>query len=142
VSKDGKILQEAKDSTRKATKFKQEVLEKDPAKMTFKLRRTYEKAQFTGKDGKLKDEIYQGKTVLIEKKDGKVTASIEGGESLSAATAPRLFKEFTKDDDSNSKMEQLLPKTAVKVGETWKIDPAVMKELLKGGLGETDFSKA
>ena len=131
ILKDGKVIQEPKEITKRSAKYKEEILEKQGDKAATKLRRMYEKATVAGADGAAKNEVYAGKTVLIEVKDGKPSFRIEGGAELSYKEVPSLVKEFAKGDDDNAKMnELLLPKKPVAVGESWSIDKEVIKKLL------------
>src|SRR5262249_50246140 len=137
-----------KDSDEKKTTsfvYKETILEKpDGKKKATRLSRHYDKAEVT-KEGKAQTRSYQGKTVLIEKKDGKYHFSIEGGDEVKAEEAQELNKEFNKEMDVDKDWTQLmLPKKAVKVNESWKIDGAVFaKDLEKefGGAMQIDAAK-
>ena len=126
----GNAMGEAiKDETKKvtATAFTDEVLEvAEGSTKPTKFKRSYEKAEVTLK-GETKKISVEGKTVLVEKKDKKFTFTIDG-KPVAEDAEQFLTEEFSgkKDDDS---FAFLLPKDAVKAGETWKIDLAkVAKE--------------
>ncbi len=70
-----------------------------------------------------------GKTVLIEKKDGKFTFRYEGGGDVTGAALAKLHSEFNDPDPSPDKL--LLPRKAVAVGETWTIETDIFKKGLK-----------
>lgn len=91
--------------------------EKDP-KPT-KLKRTYESAEQTVRGEKV-DVGLKGKTVLIEKGKDEYTFTVEGGK-LSKEAAELLGKEFNKKEEPDLE-ELLVPKKAVKVGDTWEVD--------------------
>lgn len=91
--------------------------DKDP-KPT-KLKRTYESAEQTVRGEKV-DLGLKGKAVLIEKGKDEYTFTVEGGK-LSKEAAELLGKEFNKKDEPDLE-ELLVPKKAVKVGDTWEVD--------------------
>jgi hypothetical protein len=130
VGPDGKVLQEQEQKIVTTQVYKETILEKEKGKKPTKLRRDYTKAVVKTGD-KEKTLPYQGKTVLLEKKDGKYHFTIEGGEELTGADAALLNREYNKggdDTDEGDILDTLFPKKAVKVGESWKLDP---KALLK-----------
>ncbi|MBY0527121.1 MAG: hypothetical protein K2R98_27245 [Gemmataceae bacterium] len=128
-----KSLQDKTEKKAESYAYRETILERDGDKPPTRLRRAYEKASVTT-DGKTTELPYQGKTVLIEKKDGKFRFEIEGGKELTGEDAAYLSKEFNKKNDDELDFERaILPKKAVAVGETWKID---MEPLGK------DFEKA
>jgi hypothetical protein len=130
---DGKVLQDKKEERVITEAFKETIQEKVKGKKATKLRREYTKA--TVKAGKNETTLpYQGKTVLIEKKDGKYHFTIEGGEELMGKDAELFDKSFNKADDSDDELleKAILPQKPVKVNETWKIDSdALVKSLTK-----------
>lgn len=111
------------------------ILEKpEKADRATSLKRKYEKARAT-KEGKETTYVYEGKTVLIDKKGDKFQFQLEGGKELTGKDAEALDKEFNKKDGlSEDEMEKLiLPTKPVKVGDTWKIDA---EKLFKGANSE------
>jgi hypothetical protein len=123
--------------------FQETILEREGKKRATKLSRAYEKAQVT-KDGKTTDLPYQGKTVVIEKKEGKFHFSYEGGKELTKEEAQTLDQEFNRrvSDDVNFE-KLLLPGRPVKVNETWKIDMGpIAKEMAADAQMELDAAKA
>lgn len=91
-----------------------------------KLVRTYETADVTKKGEKV-DVGLKGKTVVIEKGKDKYTFKMEGGQ-LKADAADMLDKEFNKKDEPD--MEELMvPKKAVKVGDTWEVDSKAVEKM-------------
>ncbi len=138
---------QAKDEDKNVTRiFKEEFLEKEPGKRATKLRRTYEKAELT-KNGNKVEPSFIGKAVLIER-DGKVWKySIDGKDFLiDYADADFLNDEFSekKKSEDETKLEDLMmPKEAVAVNETWKIDVAgVAKEFGKDNPFTVDVAKS
>lgn len=118
----GKVLVMNDEKGNKVAVYRETILEKPEgrAKPT-RLKREYEKAQVQAKD-KTETLPYQGKTVLIEKKDGKFQFRIEGGEEIKGADARVLDEEFNKQDSDFDLQKALLPKGAVARDEPWKID--------------------
>jgi hypothetical protein len=143
----GKAVEDKEEEKITVLKYRQSVLElPDAKKRPTRLRRQYDKAQLTT-DGNAQTLAYEGKTVLIEKKDGKYRFQIEGGDELTGKDAEVLDEEFNKAKDDRSELEQalfLFPKKAVRVNETWKIDPEGLKALSKreGAEMPLDLDKA
>lgn len=103
--------------------YTEEILERPAgAKKSTKIKRVYETAQKT-KEGKKETLPYQGKTVVIEKKGDTYVFTVDG-KKLPKDDAEDLDKEFNKKDGEELDNEDFLPKKAVKVGESWKIDVA------------------
>jgi hypothetical protein len=121
--------QEMKQNEKSSSKFvyTDEILErgeKDP-KPT-KLKRTYETADVT-KMGKEVDLGLKGKTVAIEKGKDKYTFTVADGK-LGDEAKEVLDKEFNKKDDVDAE-ELMLPKKAVKVGDTWEVDVKAVEKM-------------
>lgn len=135
---DGKILKHT-DGKKTVTSYRQTILEQEVDQPPTKLRRVYEKAtiKIEGKPD-VKEEPFHGKTLLIEKKDGKPTFRIEAGEELFAKDVPSLAKEFAKKDNPNQAWDLLVPKKALAVGETWKLDKKGILKLV-GAEGDKDI---
>jgi hypothetical protein len=113
--------------------YTEEVLEKPAgAKRPTKLKRVYETAVINKKDEK-EDLGLAGKTVLIEKSGDTYKITVDGKE-LTGTAAVVLGKEFRKEKEVTD--EHFLPKTPVKVGDTWKID---MAPLARDAAGELDM---
>jgi len=136
----GKALLDNKQSTVQTCWFREKILKCD-GKCPTLLERAYEQAQVTI-DGKTKDLPYKGKTVLIEKKDGRYSFSIEGKE-LSYEEADLLIKEFVVGADGKADLERaVVPKAAVKINESWKMDLApFVVDTAKGGQLDLDPDK-
>jgi hypothetical protein len=118
----GKALVEKEEKGGKTAVYRETVLEKPEgrAKPT-RLKREYEKARVQTGD-KSESLPYEGKTVLIEKKDGKYQFQVEGGEAIKGGDARVLDEEFNKEDDNFDLQKAILPKGAVAKGDSWKID--------------------
>ena len=138
----GKVLHDQNETKTVISEFKETVIQRPVKKLPTKLERDYVKMQTTIAD---KSEIsaLQGKTVVIEKKDGKYTFAFKEGGAISGPALAALLKDFGKKDDSSVGLNQLmLPKAAVKPGDIWKLDMnAVFKELIKGD-GDMDVDSA
>lgn len=91
-----------------------------------KLKRTYETADVTKKGEKV-DVGLKGKTVVIEKGKDKYTFKADGGE-LKADATELLDKEFNKKDEPDME-ELMMPKKAVKVGDTWQVDAKAVEKM-------------
>jgi hypothetical protein len=134
------------DVTKKLTEmfvYTETILAKDSDKRPTRLRRRYEKAEIV-EDDKTTSLPYQGKTVLIEKKDGKYSFTFDGGKDLTAEEAARLDQEFNqKSGFETDELEALvLPGKPVAVGSPWKIDlEPLAKEITKNGNAEIDGAK-
>lgn len=112
--------------------------EKHPTKVT----RAYKTAQRTSFTNKQLEALpYQGKTVTIEKKGGQYQFSIDG-KRLTPLEAMELESEFRNKDKDGGGPDQLLPKQAVKVGESWALDAAAMKMFGGGMGGDIDAAKS
>jgi hypothetical protein len=133
----GKVLEEEASTTTVTSTFEQTVLERpDLKKKPTVLKRTYEKAIV--KEGKETKQLpYEGKSILIEKKDGKYHYRYASGGDINGHAAKWLDKEF-KDDEEKSDVDfeqLLLPTKAVAVGESWKISMTeLVKDLEKKGI--------
>lgn len=108
----------------KSLKYIDEIIENPKnSRRATKLKRTYEKA-VVGIDGESKTLPIEGKTVLIEKTGGKYAFTIDGA-AVAGDSLKLLQDEFNKPDD-NDVRDVMFPKTPIKPGETWKIEPAVI----------------
>jgi hypothetical protein len=142
---DGKAVSENETKTVTTTAYKETILEKEKGKRATKLRREYTKAAVKAGD-KETTLPYQGKTVLIEKKDAKYHFTVENDKELTGKDAAVLEKEFNKksmdDSDDDKILKILFPKKSVKVGMSWKIDPAILiKEFEKEAKGAAPLDK-
>jgi hypothetical protein len=141
TSKGGKVVDDKKVNANEQLKYKEEILEKEPGKRATKLRRTYEKAISTA-DGKETQLPYHGKTLMVQKADGKYTFQIEKGEVLKEKEIPTLVQEFSKEVDEDKIRDLLLPKNAVTVGASWKLDKDGLKTLLSQESGDFKIDAA
>jgi len=130
----GTKLVDQKEKTSKTNIYKETILEKKEGDdKSTSVKRAYEKARNVPKDGKEETRVYEGKTVLIDKKGDKYEFIIEGGEEITGKDAEDLDKAFNKKGPSDEEVEKyILPGKAVKVGESWKLDvDKMLKELMK-----------
>lgn len=130
---DGKALTDKNDSKTTIEEYKETLLEKVKGKRATKIRREYTRAVIKSGEEE-KPLAYDGKTLLIEKKDGKYHFTIEGGEELKGKDAETLSRSFNKpvgDDGEGSEVEKaILPKKPVAVNGTWKIDAEDLSKAL------------
>lgn len=94
-----------------------------------KLKRTYEKYEIT-KGGKASDGPPINAAILIEKKNGKYTATAE--QPLDPVFSAKLTGEFERDGGIG--IERLLPGKPVKPGDTWKVDVSKLPGISGDGL--------
>jgi hypothetical protein len=131
---DGSVLSEKKEAKAVVEEYKETILDKEKGKRAVKLRREYRKA--TVKTGDKETPLaYDGKTLTIEKKDGKYHFTLEDGKELLGKDAELLDRSFNKpggDDSDDDDLEKaFLPKKPVKANETWKFDPAAIVKVLE-----------
>lgn len=139
----GNVVVDNRNVTKDNQIYVETVLERQPGKPPTKLQRQYTKAE-RSTDDRLQESALQGKTVLIEKKDGSYTFMYKGGGTIDATTAAALAKEFSKKSETDAELERLLlPNGAVAVGGSWKIDmPKVVQELAKQGPMKLNVAKS
>jgi hypothetical protein len=137
----GKTLLDSNSLTVVSCSFRETVL-KCEGKAPVRLERAYDEAQVTV-DGKTTDLVYKGKTVLVEKKDGKYTFTMDGKE-LTGVEAEHLIKEFVVGVDCKAELERaVVPKSPVKVNESWNMDLApFVADTARSGQMELDPEKA
>lgn len=123
----GKALVEKAEKSTRVAVFTETVVEKPQGKARpTKLMRHYDKAQVTVGD-KTEDLPYQGKTVVIEKKDGRYHFTVEGGGALTGKDARVLDNEFNRGGDFDPQ-RALLPAKPVAVDQEWKPDLKTIAE--------------
>jgi len=130
----GMKIVDQNEKTTKTNNYQETVLEKKEGDdNATSVKRVYEKARNLPKDGKEETRVYEGKTVLIDKKGDKYQFMIEGGKEITGKKAEDLDESFNKKGPSDEEVEKhLLPGKAVKVGESWKIDAdKMLKEIMK-----------
>lgn len=138
----GRALPNKKETIVSAT-YKEEIVEKEPGKRATKMRRTYEKAEFTT-GGRTITPSFIGKKVLIERVGAKYKFTVDGSE-LTGDDGDMLADEFkSRGKDKESPFEKMLfPKNPVGVNEVWKPDlDAVAKDLGEDALLSFDISKS
>jgi hypothetical protein len=137
----GNVVMEADETKAHKFVFRDVGLERAAAgEDLVRIKRHYEHAERTVK-GTRETLPYQGKTVLIEKKDGKFQFQIEGGEVLEGKDAEELNEEFNKGDFRKLTTEHFLPRQAVKVNEAWKYDVAPLAKAFSND-GKTVIDEA
>jgi hypothetical protein len=141
LNSDGQVVMEKKEVKTHRYAFREVGLERAPGGDLVKLKRAYKKAQRTI-DGDRRALIYQGDTVLIEKKDGAHTFQIEGGETIEGEDAKELAEEFNKGDVAKL-LEVFQPRKAVKVNVPWTFDVSMLaKDFTKDGKLDIDAAKS
>lgn len=130
---DGKALIDRSEARTRHFTYRETIVEKTAnARRPDRLSRQYSRAEVKVGD-QMQQLAYHGQTVLIEKKDGKYRFQIAGGKELTEEDARLLDEEFNKKGDGLDIRRVLLPSKPVRIGETWKIDPApLVKELTRG----------
>jgi hypothetical protein len=107
-----------------------------------RVKRHYDHAERRVKD--VRETLpYQGKTVLIEKKDGTFQFRIEDDERLEGKDAEELHEEFNKGGVRKFITDHFLPRKLVKVNEAWTFDVAPLaKGMMADGKILVDDTKA
>ncbi len=143
LDKDNNAVMEADETKTHKFDFREVGLERAAAgDELVSIKRHYEHAERTVK-GTRETLPYQGKTVLIEKKDGRYQFRIDGGETLEGKDAEELNEDFNKGGLRKLVSEHFLPRKAVKVGDTWKYDVAPLAKAFSGdGKLEIDDAKS
>jgi hypothetical protein len=100
-----------------------------------KVTRVYKIAKRTAPNGEMKSGSYIGKTIRIEKYLRSYKYVMEG-RSLPPIEQAQIHEDFTR---RQWKLQQILPKTPVKIGEEWAIDFAAITAL--GGKPQTNYDK-
>jgi hypothetical protein len=134
---EGKTVVEEVRKEEKTEVYRQTVLEIPPGqKSPSRLRRQYDRAERKVGD-KTTTFPYQNKSVLIEKiKEGQFRFSIERGPELVGDDADSLDSEFNGASADQWRCQTaFLPGKAVRVGESWRFDPAPMLPRPKGDKG-------
>jgi hypothetical protein len=107
-----------------------------------RVKRKYEHAERKIKDTR-ETLPFQGKTVLIEKKDGRFQFQIENDEVIEGKDAEELNEEFNKGGLRKFVTDHFLPRKLVKVNEKWTFDVAPLARAFSGdGKIEIDDAKS
>ncbi len=97
------------------------------AKKPTKLTRTYTVAQRTDPStNQLKTLSFERKTVTIEKKGEQYIFTVDG---QPISSPDKIDLEFEFRDRDQSDIDDIIPKTTVRIGETWAVDPAVGQKI-------------
>lgn len=105
--------------------FTEKILAKKAGEKATRIHREYEKAQID--DGKEKKTLsFQGKKILVERKETGFEFQFEGGDEIEGEAAEYLKIEFNQNDDLVEPDRLLRPKKPVKVGETWDLEIAAI----------------
>src|SRR5262249_51001421 len=108
--------------------YTEEVIEVKPDERPTKARRVYKAAERT-EDGKKVTEVFQNKTVLIDKPFGMYQFRIEGGGPITGPSAKHLLRTYKDGPSSGNSNRELLPERPVEVGESWNFDKKAMPSL-------------
>ena len=139
----GNLVADKKENKIEVQEYKETIIKRQGSKSPTKLERAYSKVQLT-QDDETTDGPPNGKTVLIEKKGEKYTFTYKDGTEVTGKALEALAKGFDRKSDESAEIEKMvMPKGAVKVGQTWKIDmPKIVAELSKQGGMELDDAKS
>jgi|GEM_PF-3437854 len=121
---EGKSVKISELKSTETMSFTETILTKKPGEKATQLRREYTAAVLDQGDGKKKTLAFQGKKLLIERKEGGYEFRFEGGDLLEGESVDFLKNEFQMSDDLADPDTLLRPKKPVKVGETWMLDIA------------------
>ena len=129
---DGNLVNKSDEQPDRSQTFEETILAKEPGKPATKLARKYEKVLVREK-GKDVEIPLKGKTVTIERRDGKYAFKLDSGE-LSEAMLKFLADSFKDESDKVDDFNEVFfSKEPVKVGQTWERDPKVIfAEMFKG----------
>ncbi len=139
----GNVLLNQNKKEGKITAYQETIYLRDGTKPPTKFERSYTKCQL--KTGDVAEDLeLQGKTVVIEKKGEKYSYTYKDGSKVTGKSAQMLSKELDVEGPSKAERDRfLLPKGAVKVGESWKLDMGpFVKDISKNGEMEFDLPKA
>lgn len=119
----GRTLAERNHAAGEVSIYAETVLAREANQPASRLRRTYQKA-WTREGGRLKPLVYDGRTVLIERKQGKYSYFLTGRGELTAAEANFLEREFNGRDERFG-LRHLMPADPVRPGNyPWAVDMA------------------
>ncbi len=121
---EGKAVKISELKSTETMAFVETILAKMPGEKATQLRREYTAAVLDQGEGKKKTLAFQGKKLLIERKEGGYEFRFEGGDLLEGESVDFLKNEFQMSDDLADPDTLLRPKKPVKVGETWMLDMA------------------
>jgi hypothetical protein len=96
------------------------ILERDKDGKATRYLRTYERS-IEKENGKTTTLSHQGRTVLIEKVDGKFRVGLVGEPPLDPKDAQKLIKRANRKTDSDGMIRALAAGKPVKVGDSWPI---------------------
>lgn len=114
----------------------------DDAAQFTSLKREYQKAERSVAG--VKEALpYQGKTVVLDRKEGKYSFRIDGGDELDGKEAEELNDEFNKGNLKSLNRDTFLPKNPVKVGDPWKLEVTpIGRELARSSNFALDEAKS
>jgi len=123
----GQSLKESTESETKKYVYTALITEKAPGQAKADaFRRTYDKAVIT-KDGQTRTSSLEGKTVVFTKKGDKFEYRFEDGKELTPEQIADLDDDPGKGGSEVSDTD-FMPKKAVKLNETWSVDPKVIAQ--------------
>lgn len=113
---------------RQSYAFKESVLESAAGfPLPTKLTRSYKTAERSDRTGKMKPFSFAGKSVLIERRDGKYIFIDVGGGLIPSEDLADLNEEFNKAKVSNP--DAMMPREPVKLKQVWTINPEVVNTI-------------
>jgi hypothetical protein len=142
VDDQGNSQKTVNDTRSKAFAFVESIVQKPAGEaLPTALRRGYRKAVVTWND-RTQTLPLDGLAVLIDRKDDKYEYRLEGGGKLTPEDIAELDLDFNK-RSFNFLAQDILPDKAVKLKESWSLDPAVVfKAMTKDELQKIDLDKA
>jgi hypothetical protein len=143
VDSTGKVLADETHKLQVSYVYRQTVLEYlEDGKTPKRLKRHYEKGERIFNE--MKNVVpYQGKTVIIDKKEGKYHFSIEGGALIEGEAAQELDKEFNgPSNNSPESQASYLPPKEVKLNDSWQLDSKAISKEWKNSRVEFDDVKS
>lgn len=141
VAMNGKTVQSMKNKSTEAKEFSVEVLAVSKTRIT-KVKVTFKDVtkNETGPEGEKKDSSpVSNKTFIIEKTGETAKVTDEAGKAVSDELSEAVGEEVDdvfKEDQGN--VQKLLPKRALKLGETFKVKPEAAKEFF----GDSNMKEA
>jgi hypothetical protein len=142
VDDNGNSTKGVNDTRSKSFAYVESILQKpaDQALPTA-LRRGYKTAVVNWND-RQQTLPMEGKAILIDRKDDKYSYKLDGGGDLSAEDTAELDLDFTK-RTFNFPDRDIMPKKAVKLNDSWTVDPAaVLKGMAKEEQEKFELDKA
>jgi hypothetical protein len=136
----GQLVNEVKAKTRELV-YADTTLERDKPDEPARLYKTVYTTAVETEAGEQTIKSYQGRTLLYERTDGKYRVGVAGMPALATEDLEDLLERANKNPGGTAKMDRLLsPAVAVKIGENWTLDEALLADAL-GMAGDLDLKQ-